>query len=210
MTPRATLLWTLDELSARVALALAENYQGQPSGRVRDVPDQRTIRYYTTLGLLDRPAEMRGRTALYGRRHLLQLVAIKRLQARGLPLAEIQPHLVGLPNSRLEALARLPKDAEAASPNIPVPPPERTDGRASFWTAAPTTDNDEVTPSPGHPVTFSSLQAIPLPAGVLLLVPAERDVHSDDLEAIHSAAAPLLKLLKKRRLLGSHHERETS
>ena len=79
-----------------MALALAVDYAGQASGRVRDVPDRRTIRYYTTLGLIDRPAAMRGRTALYGLRHLLQLAAIKRLQAHGLSLAEVQQRLVGL------------------------------------------------------------------------------------------------------------------
>ena len=46
------------------------------------VPDARTIRYYATLGLIDRPEAFRGRTALYGARHLSQLVAIKRLQAK--------------------------------------------------------------------------------------------------------------------------------
>src|SRR3954451_4755743 len=100
--------WTIDELGAAVPAALAEGYDGQPSGRVRDVPDRRTIRYYTTLGLIDRPAEMRGRTALYGRRHLLQLVAIKRLQGRGLSLAELQQRLVGQSDETLERLARLP------------------------------------------------------------------------------------------------------
>src|ERR671932_10436 len=86
-------LWTLDELCAQVALALAADYAGQASGRVREVPDRRTIRYYTTLGLVDRPAAVRGRTALYGRRHLLQLVAIKRLQAEGRSLADVQVEL---------------------------------------------------------------------------------------------------------------------
>ncbi|MDX6262798.1 MAG: hypothetical protein QOH84_4486, partial [Kribbellaceae bacterium] len=70
-------LWTLGELAERVEAALAD-YPGQANGRVRAVPDQRAIRWYTTTGMVDRPAEMRGRTALYGRRHLLQLVAIKR------------------------------------------------------------------------------------------------------------------------------------
>src|SRR6266702_6605341 len=102
MTTERKELWTIDELGSRVALALSVDYDGQASGRVRDVPDRRAIRWYTTLGLVDRPAAMRGRTALYGRRHLLQLVAIKRLQARGLLLAEIQQRLIGLPNSRLE------------------------------------------------------------------------------------------------------------
>jgi hypothetical protein len=31
---------------------------------------------------VDRPVEFRGRTALYGRRHVLQLTAIKRMQAK--------------------------------------------------------------------------------------------------------------------------------
>ena len=85
MTRSSESLWDLDELCAQVALALAADYAGQASGRVRDVPDGRTIRYYTTLGLVDRPVAVpgKGRTAFYGRRHLLQLVAIKRLQAQG-------------------------------------------------------------------------------------------------------------------------------
>src|SRR5947199_5115022 len=97
--------WTIDELGAQVALALSVDYEGAGSGRVRDVPDRRTIRYYTTLGLIDRPAAFRGRTALYGRRHLLQLTAIKRLQARGLSLTDVQARLVGLTGSALEKLA---------------------------------------------------------------------------------------------------------
>src|SRR5436309_11361819 len=109
-------LWTIDELGGRVALALSVDYDGQASGRVRDVPDRRTIRYYTTLGLIDRPAEMRGRTALYNRRHLLQLVAIKRLQTQGLTLAELQQQLLGRTNAALERLARLSVEVVDASP----------------------------------------------------------------------------------------------
>ncbi|MEL7264509.1 MAG: MerR family transcriptional regulator [Planctomycetota bacterium] len=86
------------------------------SGRIRSVPDTRTIRFYTTLGLIDGPAEMRGRTAYYGQRHLLQLVAVKRLQASDLTLSDIQKQLTGLTNRRLKTIAGLPdgfwKDAE--------------------------------------------------------------------------------------------------
>src|ERR1043165_8934989 len=81
--------WTLPELVAEVAARIAA-LPAPKNGQVRAVPDERTIRYYGTLGLLDRPAAMRGRTALYGRRHLAQVVAIKRLQAIGRTLAEIQ------------------------------------------------------------------------------------------------------------------------
>src|SRR5947209_15683807 len=137
MSDSAERLWTIDELGTRTALALSVDYEGAPNGRVRDVPDRRTIRYYTTLGLLDRPAEMRGRTALYGRRHLLQLVAIKRLQARGLSLAELQQRLLGLPDAALEEIACLPADMAAATgqprPDEPEAPPR--DGE--FWKAAP-------------------------------------------------------------------------
>src|SRR5919197_2486679 len=119
--------WTLAELTDRVAEALAVGYRGQRSGRVRDVPDQRAIRWYTTLGLVDRPGAMRGRTALYGRRHLLQLVAIKRLQAAGRTLAEVQEELAAASDERLERIARLP-----AQPTGPAPRPDPA--------AAPATD----------------------------------------------------------------------
>src|SRR5262245_42448168 len=137
MATFADNFWTLDQLVARVALALSVDYEGQSSGRVRDVPDRRTIRYYTTLGLIDRPAEMRGRTALYGVRHLLQLVAIKRLQARGLSLAELQQRLMGRSNAALQALARLPADLDAdtgAAGNGPAEPAARS---GDFWKAEP-------------------------------------------------------------------------
>jgi MerR HTH family regulatory protein len=102
--------WTLDELAERVDAALAVDYHGQPSGRVRAVPDRRAIRWYTTIGLIDRPVAHRGRTALYGPRHLLQLVAVKRLQAQGLPLVSIQRELAGATDIQLARVARLPAD----------------------------------------------------------------------------------------------------
>ena len=66
-------VWRLDELVRRrqQLLALLPVGAGE-SRRVRWQPDARLVRYYTTLGLLDRPAEMRGRTAYYRDRHLLQ------------------------------------------------------------------------------------------------------------------------------------------
>src|SRR5260370_3650775 len=129
-----TSLWTRDELGARVALALAVDYDGQANGPVRAVPDRRTIRYYTTLGLIDRPAEMRGRTALDGMRHLLQLVAIKRLQTHGLALAEIQTRLLGQTDAALRQLARLPADFEPAAGATPHAAEAQ---RERFWNDAP-------------------------------------------------------------------------
>jgi DNA-binding transcriptional MerR regulator len=112
--------WTLDELAERVDTALAVDYPGQPSGRVRPVPDRRAIRWYTTIGLVDRPVAHRGRTALYGPRHLLQLVAVKRLQARGLPLVAIQQELAGATDSQLARVARLPESVAAGPGSGPA------------------------------------------------------------------------------------------
>jgi DNA-binding transcriptional MerR regulator len=140
-------LWRLDELQARTAAALQAATVGEVnSGRVRDVPDARTIRYYTTLGLLDRPAEMRGRTAYYGRRHLLQLVALKRLQTTGASLADIQQRLVNISSRRLNELAAVPESfwEETTAPSTK---PELV-AREAFWKAPAATAREPVIESP--------------------------------------------------------------
>ena len=96
---------TLADLTEALASLLAEGYRGSASGRVRDLPDARTVRWYQTTGLVDRPHEYRGRTALFGRRHLLQLAAIKTLQASGFPLAEIQQGIAGRTDAELSKAA---------------------------------------------------------------------------------------------------------
>jgi DNA-binding transcriptional MerR regulator len=193
-------LWTIDELGAAVAAALARGYDGPPNGRVRDVPDRRTIRYYTTLGLLDPPAEMRGRTALYGRRHLLQLVAIKQLQARGRSLAEVQQALVGQPDRALERLAGPGVQGERA---------------VGFWRAAPapaaataTADAEPVPPEPPRSGPLETLQGVRLAEGVTLLLAPRRALDEADLESLRAAAAPLLSLLERRQVIQRPIEKE--
>ena len=82
-------LWTLPELVAEVTARIAA-LPAPKNGQVRAVPDERTVRYYVTLGLLDRPSATRGRTALYGSRHAAQVVAIKRLR-RGARSLKFRP-----------------------------------------------------------------------------------------------------------------------
>jgi DNA-binding transcriptional MerR regulator len=104
---------TLSELVEALPGLLASGYDGARSGRVRDLPDARTIRWYQTLGMVDRPSAFRGRTALYGRHHLLQLAAIKKLQSSGFPLADIQRGLAGKNDTELARSAGVsPKDAD--------------------------------------------------------------------------------------------------
>ena len=177
--------WTIDELAQLVGEALGVDYAGQTNGRVREVPDRRTIRWYTTIGLLDRPAAMRGRTALSGRRHLLQLVAVKRLQADGRTIADVQQALLGADNATLETLAHLPE--LAAQP--PAAPPQR------FWAARP------AAPRP----TPSLIPSVRLANGVTLMLDgATRPPDAADLAAIADAATALLDVLHDRGLATEH------
>lgn len=100
-TPPSTAVLTLPEVVGSIPALLARDYDGVRNGRVRDLPDVRTIRWYQSLGVLDRPTEFRGRAALYGRRHLLQIAVIKKLQASGLSLEEIQGGLPGRTDAEL-------------------------------------------------------------------------------------------------------------
>lgn len=209
-------LWTLDQLTELVGSALAVDYPGQVNGRVRAVPDRRAIRWYSTIGLVDRPAEMRGRTALYGRRHLLQLVAIKRLQSQGRTLAEIQAELSGATDRTLRTIAALPTEPPVAagspapelmpelSPEL-VPEP----ARERFWVDRPAAaaDADGV----------ALVTAIRLADGVtVMLDPIDvppTHLTAEQLSALRSAAAPLLAELARQRLThsdGHSHRNPTS
>jgi DNA-binding transcriptional MerR regulator len=91
------------------------------NGRVRDVPNERLVRWYVTVGLVDPPLSRRGRVAQYGQRHLLQLVAVKRRQAEGRSLAEIQTELAGATDETLAVVARVPAGLAAPLPHAPEP-----------------------------------------------------------------------------------------
>lgn len=126
---------TLPELARAVAEAASRFEQGDE--RVAAVPDERTLRYYQSAGLIDRPLRYEGRVAVYGWRHLLQALAVKALQAEGWTLGRIQPALAGVPDDRLEAVIaaalggppagtlapRLPGDAAPAPGEAPPAAP---------------------------------------------------------------------------------------
>lgn len=87
-------------------------------GRTSDTVDARTVRFYQSSGLVDRPARYEGRAAIYAYRHLLQVVAVKTAQAAGHPLALIQRALAGVSTADLEAaaLGEAPVAAPAPQP----------------------------------------------------------------------------------------------
>lgn len=111
-------------------------WQDGDSRRVTWTPKPRLIRYYTTLGLLDRATQFQGRVAYYSGKHLLQILAIKYLQTQGKTLEEIQPLILGLSETSL---------AEMLGLRLPLPEPQLHSGpkpeivprRESFWQELP-------------------------------------------------------------------------
>ncbi|MER6577011.1 helix-turn-helix domain-containing protein [Nonomuraea sp. NPDC001023] len=217
--------WTIGELAEHAARALRA--EAQPvNGRVRDVPGERLIRWYTTIGLVDPPLTRRGRIARYGRRHLLQLVAVKRMQAAGRSIAEIQTALAGATNATLAAaagLADVPSTAEGRA--VPGSPPDGPRfagpasviattangtpggeaGRERFWAERPVRPaqagserpaDAEAAHAGGGPVA-----GVVLADGVRVVWDGGRPPSEDDVQAVLAAAGPLLAVLVERRLL---------
>jgi DNA-binding transcriptional MerR regulator len=201
-------LWTLPELVAEVAARIAA-LPAPKNGQVRAVPDERTVRYYVTLGLLDRPSAMRGRTALYGPRHVAQVVAIKRLQTMGRSLSEIQalwptlddPTLArmsgvalpaaGKPAARAEFWKREPEQVGAVA---------RGDARALLADAAPAADPHGAPGTTGTAAVELRIELAPQIVLSLAVVDGRVTVSRADVRAIRAAAAPLLAELAMRRL----------
>jgi DNA-binding transcriptional MerR regulator len=76
----------------------------QPSDRVTKILNERTLRYYIAEGLIDRPLGKEGTAALYGYRHLLQILAIKLLQGNFLPIRRIREILANKSNEEMEMI----------------------------------------------------------------------------------------------------------
>lgn len=180
-------MWTIEELARVAERVLRQDYWGQPSRQVAELPNLRTVRYYTTLGLLDRPV-MRGRVAYYTRRHLAQLVAVKRLQAEGLTLAEVQQRLYGLPDDALEQIARLPETLE--TPDAPTPPAP-TRRRRRFWAELPAPPTAPETP------TVQTWQVVALAPGVELSLLMPEPLDPQAVAQLQRAARPLLRALSE-------------
>jgi DNA-binding transcriptional MerR regulator len=197
-------LWTLEQLPERVAALLGDGYGGQANGRVRELPNGRAIRWYTTIGLVDRPAGSRGRVALYGWRHVLQLAAIKRLQAQGKSLAEIQEALLGASDEQLVDVA---KPADSAEPSKPAESaesaesaasvPETTAGEAAETTPKKTRPFWRQAPAAADTVT-QVVHGIRIGDSVTVVLDGAGRVPDDaELAELTAAAAPLLAAIDR-------------
>lgn len=172
--------FALPALAAEVSLWCAALPHRATDDRVAPTADERTLRYYQSIALLDRPLRYEGRLAIYGYRHLLQALAAKVLQAQGFSLAQVQRALAGatdelLESSVLEAL----EGAEPRGAAAP-PPPEPRAG------SAPRPDP----PRAGVPVPWPTFGVA---AGVVVSI--DPSVHPDPEAVARLVAAALLSAL---------------
>ena len=76
----------------------------QERGTVTNVPDERTIRYYLAEGLIQSPEEKQGTASVFGYLNLLQLIAVKKLQAEHFPIRKIRELVSDKSEQELETL----------------------------------------------------------------------------------------------------------
>lgn len=187
-------LLTLPEFAALAATAVRASGAAPENRQAKAMPAERMIRYYTARGLLPRPGT-RGRALTYGRTHLLRLVAIKRLQGKGLSLEEIGARLTSMSAAELTSLAAIPPGVIPADLGDLEPAPEMSRAAGRFWCAVP-----EAAPAPAAdpalapntaPAPAARLQAVRLSDTVTVLV----DGPLPALDTLRQAATPLLELL---------------
>lgn len=122
--------YTVDGLAAAVNGWCEQHGIAPASGQSGERVTVRNIRYYRTLGLVDAP--MTGGGAGYGEKHLLQLLAIRLLQAQGLPLNRVRDLLYGRTLDELrEVRKRGLEEVPSAVPAFPQ------SSRSEAWRVTP-------------------------------------------------------------------------
>ena len=103
----------LAEAAARILAESGAARQGR--GTVTELPDERTVRYYLAEGLIPTADEKQGTASVFGFRHLLQLLVVKKLQAEGLPIRAIRELAAGKTERQLERLLGV-ENGQASGP----------------------------------------------------------------------------------------------
>lgn len=104
---------SIEQLSIRATQWCQEHGFAPLSNLVGDRISVRNIRYYQSLGMVDK------REGGYGQKHLLQLIAIRILQCRGLPLMRIQVLLYGRTEEDLLEIQRRAIAEQSAGGTLP-------------------------------------------------------------------------------------------
>jgi hypothetical protein len=175
--------WSLRDLAALGSAILEASAIYPVNSAARQLPTERTIRFYVTRKLVS-PPEGRGTAATYGYRHLLQVLAIKLQQMEGATLETLGREFGGTPGDVLERRVaavlgtRLPQPGQL-SLAAPAALPRGKVGRALHSWTSPLQPSPRTVaePPPGRHRTW---RRIALGAGAELLV--------DDQHPLYKAA----------------------
>lgn len=138
------------------------------NGQAGEEVSGRNIRYYRTIGLLDAPE--RGGDG-FTRKHLLQLIAIRILQAQGLPLRRIRELLFGRSIADLEKIRERGAAETARRPEINFP-----SAGDELWRMIPVSDDFVLVSKTGAILTPEQRRAI---AAILDRTPLGKENRKD-------------------------------
>lgn len=176
-------LLNYQELADEVARILISNNVTPPNKQSAALPDVRTLRYYLTQGLLDKAATVDGKQG-FGYKHLLQILATRRLQAEGFQLKAIKSRIQGAALDDLLSICKIPKET---LPDLFVE--EASKVKVSAESFHP--EKDE---APSKKRSVATLTQISLTKKATLLLNYD-NLSAEDLTRIESAAAPLLDVI---------------
>jgi DNA-binding transcriptional MerR regulator len=146
--------WTVQELAETVNAWCRDRALQPANGQTASELSARTLHYYRSAGLLDAPESGAGHG--YGQRHLLQLKAIRILQAQGLPLSRIQQLLFARSDKELEQIAESAGKIDPRPTNVC----SRTFASTETWTVYPLNEDVFVVARNGGHLSTSQLEAI--------------------------------------------------
>ena len=147
--------YTAGELAEAVNTWCSRHDVVPANGQSGEAITERNVRFYRTMGLVDAPESGAG----FGERQRLQLVAIRLLQAQGLPLRRIRELLHGRSDDELrrvekQGLAEIGKSRAAGV--FPVTP----GGLTESWSVQPLNEDYLLVSRRGRPVSAGVRDAI--------------------------------------------------
>lgn len=182
--------WNLRGLTA-IAGAILDAAAVTPlNAAARAVPSERTIRFYVTRGIVT-PPEGRGTAAVYGYRHLLQVLGVKLRQMEGGTLTSIARDLADTPGDVLER-----RIASVLGTSLPAPerltlgkdvPTGRVGRAVASWLREPEEGTQEFVASDWRRIVVARGLELHVAADHPLarLGPSDREVASLVREAVH-------------------------
>ena len=132
--------WNARGLAAHVTALVDAAGLRPTNASARAAPSARSVRFYVSHGLLDRP-EGAGTAATYGYRHFLQLLAIKIRQREGQTLEAIKREMKDVTGDALER--RIAQSLAPALGGAPVVPNADAENVA-LWRRMPVSDGIEL------------------------------------------------------------------